>query len=214
MQQANNKQHSSSGKSTGIARSSGRRGRGLSYLATGGTGARYSGGLTVVKNANPSYTMKVPINSVVYSANSTGTLANSTGISAAMVNLFVSRFGEVFREYCIIGADLTLSAVIGGSGAAVAWIEELLASAPTATTANTSNRVSFSLNVGGDTSMCRLAWRLSETEDTGFSDATTTGAIPAFLKIYTDATYYGNTIVSDTVVRLEGTLTIVFRGIR
>jgi hypothetical protein len=168
----------------------------------------------VVKNANPSYTMKIPINSIVYSTNASSILANSTAISATLVNLFVSRFGEVFREYCTIGADLTLSAVIGSGGAAVAWIEELVASAPTASSSNTANRVSFSLNAGNDTSTCRLAWRLSETEDTGFSDTTTTSPQPAFIKIYTDPTYYGCTVASDTIVRLEGTLTIVFRGIR
>jgi hypothetical protein len=193
------------------ARSSNR--NALARLVDSKANLRYQGGLEVVKNANPVFTLKLPIAAQMVSSTATPTIAQVSNITAAMIDNFTTRWGTVFREYCILGADIRLAAVGGNAGIAVAWLDELNSSSPTLATAGTADHVSMSLTVGDPTSTCMISWKLSEINDSGFTAASSTSPVPGAVKIWSDTPNYGLTAATAKVILLDGHLTIAFRGI-
>lgn len=186
----------------------------VSKIVTAKAGSRYTGGLGVVKNPNPSYNIRLPIATVTLTSTATPSLSNALNISAASVNNFATRWGTVFREYCIVAADLRIQSLAGTGGTAVAWLDELNGTAPSAATAGTADHVTFTLSTGNSTSSCRLLWKIAEINDSGFTDTLSVVPVPVILKVYSDTPNFGLTLANSALVTVDGFITVTFRGIK
>jgi len=185
----------------------------LVALATAGSQLRYTGGLQVVKNPNPTWIMKIPIASQLISSTATPTIAQVSNVTIAMINNFTTRWGTVFREYLITGAEIRLTAVGGNAGTAVAWVDELNATTPTAATAGTADHVQMSLTVGDKSSTCLLKWRVAEVNDMGWTATTSTVPAPCSIKVFSDTPNYGLAQASTAMMTLDGYLLVILRGL-
>lgn len=191
---------------------------------------KYSGGLEVVKNPNPMFQMRIPIEPFTLTTITGPSISNASNINVSLINGFTTRWGAVFREYMITGADLVLAATTSSyvalvgpppvyndvCGVAVAWIDELVGSAPSVTNAARADHVTVALNnkAGKSASRSVIKWRVSEINDLGWTVCTSSAPNPAVLMTYSDATRYQlNLPVGIQALQVDGHLLISFRGI-
>lgn len=166
----------------------------------------------VVAVPQPIVTLKLAGQAVKITSTATPTIASSLSLGAALINNFAARWGVVFREYLILKITCHIRACGGNQGQTVAYMDELNASAPTATTAGQNTHVLVANAIGYETSTATLTWRLAEINDAGFALATSTAPVPVILKLYSDTTTYGLSATNTDMFVIDFVLTIAFRG--
>jgi hypothetical protein len=187
----------------------------LSVLAASSRNLKYEMGVhrPVISNPQPLVILKLQGQSQIVTATATGTISRSFSITPALVNNFATRWGVVFREFLITRVVCTVRATAGNTGQTAVWIDELNATAPTATDAGQNTHVLVSNATGNDPSVATLTWRLAEINDAGFNSAASGSPTPAIVKFYTDPNMGSAMTSGNSVLLFDTMLTVVFRGI-
>jgi hypothetical protein len=163
----------------------------------------------VLRMVNPTYCLKIQTADTAIVATA-GAVASVVNVSAALINNFTTRYGIVFREYCIIGMSAKIRPIGANTGILWGFVDELDSSSPTLSAASRVSRATVALN-NSSSEMGVLKWRLGEVNDAGYTLCTSTAPVPFYLKFYTDTTL--GTTVSATVALLEIHIIISFRGL-
>jgi len=168
---------------------------------------------TVIRNPQPIVQLKLAGQAIKLTSTATPTIASSLALSAALVNTFTTRWGVVFREYLMLKCVATIKAVGGNAGTSVVYMDEINASAPTATTAGQNTHILVSNAVGYNNSTAIASWRLAEINDAGWTATSSTAPVPVYLKVYSDTTVYGLAQASTDIFVVDFMVTFAFRGI-
>lgn len=140
----------------------------------------------------------------------TGVISNSLTIGNGLITNFSSRFAG-FDEYRIVKAKFVFQPFSSiNPGVIRAWIEEKSATAPTVTLANTNRGITFPASSVERTHM--LTWRPTDPTDTDYNTLSTSLA-SAYVKVYTDNTSYGSSIVATDYLSVTPYFTVQFRGL-
>ncbi len=141
-----------------------------------------------------------------------GALAVSKPLDLTYIPNFATRFGALFDEYCVVGAELEISvaAVVNGQGCLMASLDEKTPSVPTGAVIN-APRVDIRIDPFNQPVRHKLQWIAKDYLDLQWTDIGTTST-PVYLKLWADPTTTGTLNTSVGVVSVTGTLAFCFRG--
>jgi len=141
-----------------------------------------------------------------------GAIAQVIAIDAGLVPNFAARFGNLFREYCVVGArfELTLTNVANPSGLVLAFVDEVLATAPNSGSLFPPH-IEIPLVSNPDGRLQTIDYAPKGYEDLVWTP-TSVPVARAWLKLFAAAatTFTSATTSGNIIVR--GTLALQFRG--
>jgi hypothetical protein len=159
----------------------------------------------------PATSLKIQGNPAKYTTTvTTGVIAVSTAIQAALCSNFSTRF-QAFDEYRIIKAIFSAYPCSSNNpGSIVMWVEPLSNATPTSSLAATNTVTTFS--AGGNSKVTTLSYRPVDYAYLDWTPVTTSTSPVGYLNVYTDnANFASSTTATDYCV-IRATLTFQFRG--
>ncbi len=142
----------------------------------------------------------------------TGACASVKGVDLTWIPNFSTRFGALFDEYCVVGADLELSVneVTNPQGVLMALFDEKGGAAPTSAVVNAA-RVDIRLDNNMAMIRHRMQWKARDYLDLQWTDIGTT-TTPVYLKLWADPTTTGTSATTGGIVHVTGSIAFCFRG--
>ncbi len=141
-----------------------------------------------------------------------GATASVRAVDLSWIPSFSSRFGALFDEYAVVGADLevSLSNVANAQGVLMALLDEKTSAAPTAGVTNAS-RVDIRVDNYAQPTRHKIQWIAKDYLDLQWTDIGTT-VTPVYLKLWADPTTTGTSASTTAIISITGTIAFCFRG--
>jgi hypothetical protein len=173
-------------------------------------------GMKIQGSGTDSVFVKLPIEIFIGKLTTTvttGVIASTTAIQAALNPNFAARFGVVFDEYMILSAIIkfdTCSSTLPGS--INAWIESAIgnSAAPTLTDAKQNKTLTFP--AGANQRTHKIIFNPRNVNTQAWTLCTTTTAVCGYLKVYTNNADYGSSVAATDYLVVTGVLNIAFRN--
>jgi hypothetical protein len=142
-----------------------------------------------------------------------GAAAVAVPLDLTIINLFATRFGGLFREYAIVGANLEVrpNNTINGAGFANVYIDEATGAAPTANEALDRPRLDVLFTQQFTKGAYMLQWSPRDLLDLDYT-ATGTTFTPAWLKVFASVAGTLTTATTTGQILITGSLAFDFRG--
>jgi hypothetical protein len=141
-----------------------------------------------------------------------GNMATSYPMNLTLIKDFATRFGALFDEYAIVGADfeVRMSNVVNPQGIAYGLIDEKTSAVPNASAAN-SSRLDMAVNNYDTSNHYHIQWKARDYLDLEWQDIGTTYT-PAWLKFYASTAETGTNASTTANILITGTFAYCFRG--
>lgn len=140
----------------------------------------------------------------------TGVIAQVYAVKANNIANFATRFGVLFEEYRIVKARFTVKCFAStNTGLFVNWVDEKQTGNPTSTEALQKSLKAFACS---SPSPHVLTWTANDPLDLQYIDIATITTELATFKIYTDATFFGSSIIATPYAQVFPEFWVQFRG--
>jgi hypothetical protein len=160
----------------------------------------------------PNLSLSIPI-APQFAGVAAGGLTTIVPIDGTIIYNFASRFANVFKEACVVGAkfELRMNNVVNPAGMVVAYIDEQSSAAPTTSTALDAPHLEALISQTESPSRHTIEWVPESPLDLSWEPS---GAIPtpAWLKLWTNVTNGGTTATTTATVQITGAIRIASRG--
>jgi len=172
-----------------------------------GAAVRLPSGISVY----PSVNLDVPIIPLAVNV-AAGALAAVNPMDTTAMNAFAARFGVVFNEYAIVGANLEVRVtdVTNPAGIAAVFLDEESNATPTSAQALNRPRLDILLNQQTTPQPYRISWVPRDLLDLDYVP-TGTNFTPVFLKTFASSAT-GTTGSTTAQILITGSLALCFRG--
>jgi len=169
--------------------------------------------LTATNTIYPAY---VPLDAVFAPFNlsvAAGALANSQVLDTTTIVSFATRFGSLFREYCIVGAriEIRVNGTTVPQGLVRVWIDEDSAAAPTGPQAQSRGALDIPLTSSPGGMVYTIDWMPYDLLDLDWTDVGT-NVTSAWLKSFAGAAYTGTAATTTATLSYSGSIALAFRG--
>ena len=142
-----------------------------------------------------------------------GALAQNYPVGTNLILNFASRFGALFDEFCIVGAEFEVKAysIANPSGFLCCSLDEKTASAPTAAVLN-GPRLDIPLDNYAAPIKHQVSWVAKDYSDLQWVDIGSTSSNPVNLKLFCSVADTLTSGSTTAIVNVAGTLAFCFRG--
>lgn len=144
-----------------------------------------------------------------------GVLANVSNIDTSQIPNFATRFGTLFKEFCIVGArfEIRVNTITASpQGMVLSYIDEDSVAAPTATSLDYAHAEIplCGSSIDSKASLHKIEWKARNYLDLQWTATTATGVV-GYLKSYCSAST-GTAVGTAGVLVLSGAFSLDFRG--